>query len=129
MAASAVIYPPQHWGAYSSRRAEIEPLLDARCYTIDWLDVQILNDAARVFASDDAVIVVTLKQYPAGAVELHGLVAAGELAAILLLIDEAEEWARAGGVTFASIASREGWGRVLKSRQYVVHQVELRKDL
>ena len=129
MAAGAVIYPPQHWAAYSSRRAEIEPLLDARCYTIDWLDVQILNDAARVFASDNAVIVVTLKQYPAGAVELHGLVAAGELAAILLLIDEAEEWARAGGVTFASIASREGWGRVLKNRGYRLYQSELRKDL
>jgi hypothetical protein len=60
---------------------------------------------------------------------LHGLVAAGSLEAILPLIVQAEDWARSHGVTFACIASRPGWGRVLKDLGYVLHQVELRKDL
>jgi hypothetical protein len=104
-------------------------MLDPRCYSIDWLDLQILNSEALIFGSEDAVIVVNVKQYPAGASELHGLVAAGSLEAILPLIVQAEDWARSHGVTFACIASRPGWGRVLKDLGYVLHQVELRKDL
>lgn len=123
------MYPPEHWDAYQSRRSEIAQVLDQRCHTIDWMDVQILNNHARVFASDDAVIVVTVKQYPAGATELHGLCAAGSLRAILPLIEQAESWARDAGITFACIASRPGWERVLKNRGFTLYQVELRKDL
>lgn len=123
------MYPPEGWNEYQSRRSEIEAAMDTRCHTLDWLDVQILNNQARVFASDNAVIVVTVKQYPAGATELHGLVAAGSVRAILPLIEQAENWARDAGITFACIASRPGWERVLKNRQYSVYQVELRKDL
>ena len=117
------------WDEYLDRRDTIAAMLDTRCYSIDWLDGMILNGDARVFASTEAVIVVTVKQYPAGATELHGLVAAGELDAILPLIERAEDWAREGGVTFACIASRTGWARVLKDRGYGLYQVELRKDL
>jgi len=117
------------WDEYLDRRDTIAAMLDTRCYSIKWLDGMILNGDARVFASSDAVIVVTVKQYPAGATELHGLVAAGELDAILPLIERAEDWAREGGVAFACIASRPGWARVLKDRGYGLYQVELRKDL
>lgn len=117
------------WDQYLDRRDAIAAMLDPRCYSIDWLDGMILAGDARVFASAGAVIVVTVKQYPAGATELHGLVAAGELDAILPLIAQAEDWARAGGVTFACIASRPGWSRVLKDRGYSLYQTELRKDL
>lgn len=123
------MYPPEHWDAYQSRRSEIVQVLDQRCHTIDWLDVQILNNEARIFANDDAVIVVTVKQYPAGATELHGLVAVGALVAILPLIEESEDWARGYGITFACIASRPGWKRVLENRGFQLYQVELRKDL
>lgn len=123
------MYPPEGWSEYQSRRSEIESAMDPRCHTLDWLDVQILNDQARVFASDDAIIVVAVKQYPAGATELHGLVAAGSVRSILPLIEQAENWARDSGITFACIASRPGWERVLKTRKYSVYQVELRKDL
>jgi hypothetical protein len=104
-------------------------MLDPRCYSIDWLDLQILNSEALIFGSEDAVIVVNVNQYPAGASAFHGVVAAGSLEAILPLIVQAEDWARSHGVTFACIASRPGWGRVLKDLGYVLHQVELRKDL
>lgn len=122
-------FPPQAWDHYHRHRSEIEGLLDARCYSIDWLDVELLNKRALAFGRPDAVIVIALKLYPMGAVELHGLVAAGGLEGILALIEEAEDWGRAHGCTFACISSRQGWQRVLKDRGYEPFQVELRKDL
>jgi hypothetical protein len=122
-------YPPQAWEEYRARRDDIAGILDPRCYTIDWLDLQILNGDALVFGSNDAVIIITVKQYPAGATELHGLAATGDLEAILPLIEQAEDWARSKGVTFACISSRPGWVRVLKSNGYSVTNTELRKDL
>lgn len=129
MATCPVIFPPPAWNEYQRHRDEIRGLLDPRCHRIEWLDVRILNGDALAFGNDRAVIVVEVRQYPAGATELHGLVAAGDLSEILPLIDQAEAWGRSTGVTFASIASRPGWGRVLKDRDYSVYQVTLRKDL
>jgi hypothetical protein len=129
MARSLVTFPPQAWAAYQRHRDEIEELLDPRCYSIEWLDAELEAGRALAFGNDTAVIVVAIKVYPAGAVELHGLVAAGELSGILELIERAEEWGCAHGLTFACISSRPGWSRVLKDRGYMVHQVELRKDL
>lgn len=123
------MFPPQAWDAYQRHRSEIAELIDTRCFTIDWLDLELVNQRALAFGRDDAVIVVTVKVYPAGAVELHGLVAAGALDGILTLIEEAESWGRAHGCTFACIASRPGWQRVLRGRGYEPHQIELRKEL
>lgn len=81
------------------------------------------------FGNDRAVIVIEVKIYPVGATEVHGLVAAGDLDAILSLIDEAEEWGRAHGVTFAGISSRPGWARTLEGRGYRVWQTHIRKEL
>jgi len=122
-------YPPPAWSEYRAHRDEIAGILDPRCFTIDWLDLQILNGDALVFGSDDAVIVTCVKKYPAGATELHGLCAAGDLAAILPLIEQAEDWARDMGVTFACIESREAWVRILRNRGYQLYQTSLRKDL
>lgn len=124
-----MMFPPQAWAEYRRHRAEIAELLDPRCYTIEWLDNEIVNGNAICFGSDGAVIVVTARSYPAGAIELHGLVAAGDLADILALIEIAERWGADHGCTFACISSRPGWARVLKNQGYAVHQVELRKEL
>jgi len=120
---------PPGWAEYQRHRSEIAETLDPRCYTIDWLDVALLNRGAMALGNDRAVIVVTVKHYPAGASELHGLVAAGEMDGILELIEQAETAGRANGLTFACIASRPGWARILKERGYRTHQVELRKEL
>lgn len=119
----------QAWVEYYRHRNEISEMLDPRCYSIDWLDGQLLAGDALAFGNEQAVIVVCVKRYPAGAKELHGLVAAGDLAAILVLIEQAEQWARSIGVDFACVSSRPGWRRVLKPRGYSVNRVELRKDL
>lgn len=124
-----MLYPPDGWPEYRRRREQIASLLDPRCYNMDWLDVQILNGKAQIFASADAVIITEVRTYPAGAREIHGLCAAGELSAILDLIEEAENWALAEVLDFASVASREGWQRVLAAKGYRPHQVELRKEL
>lgn len=129
MGRCAMTFPPPHWDEYQKRRIEIAGMLDARCYSIGWLDSQILNGDALVFASEGGVIVVTVKRYPAGATELHGLVATGSLPAVVTLIEEAEQWATLAGVDFACVESRPGWERILKKRGYQLHQVSVRKDL
>lgn len=123
------MFPPQAWDGYQRHRDEIAGLLDPRCYSIDWLDAEILNGRARAFGNATSVIVIAVRIYPEGASELHGLVAAGELDGILELIGQAEEWGAAMGITFACIASRPGWVRVLKSRGWSLHQTDMRKEL
>ena len=120
---------PPGWTGYVRHREEIAALLDPRCYSIGWIDRELLDGRVHALASEDAVIVFEVRTYPEGAKELHGLVAAGKLAAILPLIGEAERWGKGQGCAFACIASREGWRKVLEEYGYEVHQVELRKDL
>lgn len=124
-----MLQPPQAWEAYQRHRDEIAEMLDPRCYSVAWLDMEILQGRALAIGNDRAVIVVTVKHYPAGATELHGLVAAGELEGILELIDEAVKSATQEGMTFAAISSRPGWVKVLKGRGFHVHQIEVRREL
>jgi hypothetical protein len=123
------LFPPIGWAGYQRHRAEIAELLDPRCYEINWLDVEILNGRVLCLDNDEAVIAFKIEQYPAGAKELHGMVAAGALRAILELIDQAEALAREIGVEFAVIASRPGWARVLRDHGYDTHQIMVRKEL
>ena len=114
---------------YLHHRADIEALLDPRCYTIDWLDGEVASGRIMTWADRSALILAQVRTFPAGAREIHGMVAVGALQGILGLIERAEAWAVGQGIEFASIASRSGWARVLKSCGYYPHQVELRKEL
>ena len=129
MAAGTMMFPPPAWDGYQRHRSAIAGLLDPRCHTIEWLDVRLLNGDAVAFSNDEAAIVVEVRQYPAGATELHGLVACGDLSAILPLIEAAEEWGRSNNITFASIASRNAWSRILRNKSYSLYQSVLRKEL
>lgn len=117
------------WRAYLSRRADIAGILDPRCYTVEWLDGELWSGRLHLWANDDAVLVTELRQYPAGAREIHAMVASGSLEGISELREQAEQWARGSGVEFASAASRPGWERVLSRFGYELHQVEMRKEL
>lgn len=123
MAGSAVTDP------YLAFRDQFAALMDQRCYSLEWLDQRVWTGDAVVFGNDRAAIVVELREYPAGAVEVHGLVAAGELATVIELIETAEQWGRQRGAVLASIASRPGWARALKRDGWQIHQVEIRKEL
>lgn len=119
----------QHWPRYLERRADIAALLDPRCYTMAWLDEQVWCGRIKLWADDAALILAEVRTFPAGSREIHGMMAVGELDGILGLIEQAEQWAINEGIEFASIASRAGWSRVLKSRGYSPHQTNLRKEL
>lgn len=111
-------------------RAAFEWLLDRRFYTIDWLDGEIAAGRVHLLATDDAAVLVMLKTYPTGAMEVHGLAAAGNMAAIVhSLIPAAEKWGREAGCITATIESREGWARVMKPHGYELYQTTIRKEL
>lgn len=115
--------------SYSLFRQAFAELLDPRFYNIEWIDQGVAGGKITAFGNEHACILVEIKTYPTGAKEVHGLCAAGDLATILELIGDAEEWGRAQGCIIASIASREAWSRVLKGRGYQPFQVEVRKEL
>lgn len=117
------------WQDYHGFRDRIAEVVDTRFYTLEWLDAEIWSGRARVWMSGDSCIIATLKVYPAGAKEVHGLVAVGDAGVIRALIRHAEIWGREHGCTVAGIDSRAGWGRVLKEDGYSHYQTCLRKEL
>lgn len=115
------------WQAYTRFRGAFAEMLDQRKWPLSWLDDEIVSERATVFASRNACIVAALRQYPGGAVEVHGLCATGELSEIVSLVSQAEEWGRCHGATLATIASRRGWVKALDG--YSETQVMIEKDL
>lgn len=117
------------WGDYTRFRAAISDIMDQRFYTPEWLDSEMESGRARIWCSEKSAIVATVKTYPTGAREVHGLVAVGWLDDIVALISAAEAWGRELGCIVAGIDSREGWGRQLRGFGYVPYQTCLRKEL
>ena len=115
------------WTGYQHWRDQFAEVIDPRFYTIEWLDRNIWNCSFRFWSNEDAAIIAEIKEYPTGAKEVHGLIAAGDLQGIVRLIPEAEEWGRSLGCIVAGISSREGWSKVLTG--YQVHQVTIQKEL
>ena len=119
----------QFWPHYLSHRDEIAALLDPRCYTMDWLDGQVWCGRIMTWADDTAILLTEVRMFPAGAREIHAMLAAGDVGGIVGLSAKAEAWAVSEGIEFATVASRPGWAKVLKSRGYEPHQCNLRKEL
>ena len=118
------------WAGYLRFRTQIASVMDPRFYTVEWLDQQILSGAHSLFVGDSAAIVTEIRTYPTWARELHGVVAAGDLAEIRdILIPQALEYGRLFGCVQAVIESREGWGPVLKNMGFEKHQTTFRKAL
>lgn len=115
---------------YLRFRDRLAEALDPRFYPIDWLDNQVLEGRATTIATENGCVVVEIRNYPGGAREVHGLVAAGDLDEIVeRVIPAVEQMGRENGCQVACCESREGWARMLKSSGYRVHQVTLRKEL
>lgn len=115
---------------YLRWRDEIAKALDPAFYPIDWLDGQILEGRATTIATDEGCVVIEIRTYPGGAREVHGLVAAGDLKAIVgTVIPAVEQFGRERGCQFACCESKPGWARLLKYSGYQMHQVTLRKEL
>lgn len=114
---------------YHRFRSQFAAMLDERFYTIGWLDEQIETGAARLWSDGNSAIIATLKPYPTGALEVHGLIAVGELDTIVGLIELAEAWGRRQGAIVACIESRAGWAKPLAAFGYEPFQYTLRKEL
>lgn len=118
------------WPDYVQWRDEFAKVLDPRRYTLEWLDWQVLSGAYRLLVSDHAAILFEFKTYPTGAMDVHGILAAGDLEKIRgVLIPEAERIARSIGCIGSIIESRAGWQKALKHNGYELHQTVLRKEL
>lgn len=115
--------------AYERHRAAFAAMLDERKWPITWLDEEITSGRATAFGNEHGCIIAALRQYPGGLIEIHGLAATGNLHGIARLIVEAERWGQSHGATVASIASRRGWARVLKSAGYEEAQVMIEKEI
>lgn len=115
------------WEAYLPFRAEFVSL-DPERYPAAYFDAQVAGGAWRCWDNEDAAILAEIRTYPSGLREVHGVAAAGDLAAIIELIPLAVEWGRANGCARAVIESRPGWQRALP-KDWEVHQVAMRKEL
>lgn len=114
------------WDAYEPFRPDFHAL-DPDRYPADYMDAQVYAGFWRCWGTPEAAILVELKRYPSGVLEVHGVAAAGDLQTIVGLIPCAEHWGRELGAVRAVIESRSGWERILNG--YEVHQVSIRKDL
>lgn len=122
-----MVFPPQGWAEYQQRRESIGAILDERKWPLSWLDNEILNERATIIADDGGCVVVALRKYPGGLIEVHGLVAAGEVPSIKGLVAQAECWGRSHGAQVGSISSRRGWVKIM--RDYRETQVTIEKEL
>lgn len=110
-------------------RADVAALLDERMFPLWWIEQQILEGRIVLMENDGAIIGVERREYPGGLSELHGLFAAGDMEAILALVEQACYAAKAAGYTIATIASRPGWSRVLKGQGFEMRQQVISREL
>ncbi|ABQ70797.1 hypothetical protein Swit_4459 [Rhizorhabdus wittichii RW1] len=105
-------------------------VMDRRYYTPAWLAGEVWSGRARFWSTERAALVAEIKAYPTGARDLHFLVAAGDLDALIeTLRPEAEAWGRSTGCVAALVESRAGWARALAPHGYELHQTTIRKEL
>ena len=120
----------QHWADYWRFRDQFAEALDPERYTLEWLDAQVMSGAFKVWASDKAAILCKIELYPTGAMDIHGMLAAGDLGEIVeVLIPQALDYGREIGCVGGMIESRAGWVRMLKKSGWQIHQTTLRKVL
>lgn len=120
----------QSESAYDHWRPRLAEAIDPIYGGVEYLDYLLFGcGVAKLWTSENACIVTRFSFYP-GCKIIEGLVAAGDLGEIKdTLIPLAEQYGREQGCRFATISSRDGWAKVLKSSGYAPHQVTLVKEL
>jgi glutamate 5-kinase len=114
---------------YLRHRAQIVGMLDERKWPHWWVENEISEGRITLLENETAVIGVEKKVYPGGLIELHGMFAAGEMAGVLELIEQAVEAARIAGCDVASIDSNPAWQRILKDKGFRPVKTLIEKDL
>lgn len=115
---------------YQRFRPLFEDALDPAYYPIEWLDREVASGKILLLHKADSAILITVKQYPSGLKELHGMLAVGNLLTIRQdLIPQALGFGRYLGCQVAAIESRPGWSRIMRSDGWQLHQQKLVIDL
>jgi hypothetical protein len=118
------------WTSYLQWRRVFAAAMDGRLYTPEWLDARLLGGGAQFWQGGCAAAVTEIRTYPTGAYDVHGLVAAGDIADVRdKIIPEVEAWGRAIGALGIVIESRPGWARALRGAGFAPHQLAIRKEL
>lgn len=116
--------------SYAYFREAFGEVLDQRYYPIEWLDQRVEEGRAVCIWTPKAAIVIELRLYPGGAMDVHGLIATGDRQDIVeILIPQAEDWGRKQGCVAGVVESRPAWAKLLKQSGYEVSQVTVRKEL
>jgi hypothetical protein len=116
---------PEPWWADGLRAA-----LATGCPTHSLEDVleQVACGDARLWETPDAVVVTEIHEYPRCRV-LHFWLATGELGGVVELTRQACADAKELGCTWATIAGRKGWERVLSEDGWKPKMVILSREL
>ena len=115
--------------------AHIWPLIAASCEfdpALHPLDVrEAMDEGAAVFATDTAVLVARIIEYPRKKTKIcEVLVAGGYLPDLLnILRPETEQWARDNNCTHCTVEGRTGWARVTKQHGYTANKIIAVKSL
>lgn len=118
------------WATYLRFRDQFASVLDPARYTLEWLNGEVWSGRLIVIGNDDACVLCRIETYPAGAMDIHGMLAAGDLEMIVeKLIPAALEYGRELGCIGGLIESREAWVKLLKLTGWEPHQQTLRKTL
>jgi hypothetical protein len=127
---AAIQHAPRLWQAYLYWRDAFAALLDPETHTIAWLDNSVAAGSIEIIAGQRSAALVSVKTYPTGMRELHGMCAVGDLDDLLVVVIPAcEKWGKAMGCERAVIESRAGWARVMQSHGYSEHQRHIREAL
>ena len=117
------------WADYLHWRPAFAAAMDARLHTPEWLDARILAGSAQFWRSKQAAAVTEIRNYPTGAYDVHGLVAAGDVGEVRdRIVPQVEAWGRAIGALGIVVESRPGWARALRPVGFAPHQLAVRKD-
>lgn len=120
----------QNWAGYCEFRQAFREVMDERYHTLPWLDEQVLGGKVQFWRSDNAALLTEFKTYPTGAVDIHVVISAGDMAEVIgILRPAAEQYGRENGCIAATVESRQGWARALKPHGYESHQLTVRKEL
>jgi hypothetical protein len=114
---------------YARWREGFAAALDPRLHGIGDVDALVWYGRARLFANERAALLAEIKPYPTGASDVHVLVGAGDLDALIALEPQLAAWGREHGCVGVLIESREGWAKVMNKHGYEPYQVSIRKEL
>lgn len=118
------------WATYLRFRDQLAEALDPQRHTIEWLNGEVWSGRMIVIGNERACILCKIEVYPTGAMDFHGMLAAGDLETIAgELIPYAESYGKELGCIGGLIESRAGWVRMLKKTGWEIHQTTLRKAL